>query len=165
MDSRRPKRRHYGSTQRLWLWHSSSPSAHSLLRTPSSPHPSFTQSPSLPRSLVRDGQTSPDRHRLVVPRSTCPSLSPSPPREELYTRYCSNKHTHWLYFVSARTNKRHHHREEPGKTGAPCVKVQSSSRVPGAGRDGWQHHGRLRNPDSLSTSRAPLLKRFAKLLS
>ena len=40
--------------------------------------PSFTQSPSPPRSLVRDGQTSPHRPRLVVSRSTCPPLSPSP---------------------------------------------------------------------------------------
>jgi hypothetical protein len=31
-----------------------------------------------PRSLVRDGQTSPHRPRLVVSRSTCPPLSPSP---------------------------------------------------------------------------------------
>jgi hypothetical protein len=31
------------------------------------------------RSLVRDGQTSPHKPRLVVPHSTCPSLSPSPP--------------------------------------------------------------------------------------
>jgi hypothetical protein len=36
------------------------------------------QSPSPPRSLVRDGQTSPHRPRLVVSRSTCPPLSPSP---------------------------------------------------------------------------------------
>jgi hypothetical protein len=42
------------------------------------PPPSFTQSPSPPRSLVRDGQTSPHRPRLVVSRSTCPPLSPSP---------------------------------------------------------------------------------------
>jgi hypothetical protein len=28
---------------------------------------------------VRDGQTSPHKARLVVPHSTCPSLSPSPP--------------------------------------------------------------------------------------
>ena len=32
-----------------------------------------------PRSLVRDGQTSSHWPRLVVPRSTCPHLSPSPP--------------------------------------------------------------------------------------
>ena len=44
---------------------------------PSSPPPSFTQSPSLPRSLVRDGQTSPHRLRLVVSRGKCPLLSPS----------------------------------------------------------------------------------------
>jgi hypothetical protein len=28
---------------------------------------------------VRDGQTSPHKPKLVVPHSTCPSLSPSPP--------------------------------------------------------------------------------------
>jgi hypothetical protein len=33
---------------------------------------------SSPRSLVRDGQTSPHRPRLVVSRSTCPPLSSSP---------------------------------------------------------------------------------------
>ena len=41
------------------LWHHSSPSARSLSCSPSLPPPSFTQSPSPPRSLVRDGQTSP----------------------------------------------------------------------------------------------------------
>jgi hypothetical protein len=57
------------------------------------PHGShFTQSPSPPRSLVRDGQPSPHRSQLVVSRSTCPPL-PLPPREQLYQRYCSNKHT------------------------------------------------------------------------
>ena len=45
--------------------------------------PSFTQSPSPPRSLVHDGQTSPLRPRLVVFRSTCPPLSPSPTRTAL----------------------------------------------------------------------------------
>ena len=99
------------------LWHSS-PSARSLSRSPSSPPPPFTQSPSPPRSLVRDGQTSPHRPRLVDFRSTCPPLSPNPhaksfvlgtavinihsstvtkfiplpPREQLCTRYCSSKH-------------------------------------------------------------------------
>jgi hypothetical protein len=53
-------------------------SARSLSRSPSPPPPSFTQSPFPPRSLVRDGQTSPHRPRLVVSRSTCPPLSPSP---------------------------------------------------------------------------------------
>jgi hypothetical protein len=56
------------------LWHSSSPGARSLSRSPSSAPPSFTQSPSPPRSLVRDGQTS--------------------PHSQLYNRSCSNKHTH-----------------------------------------------------------------------
>jgi hypothetical protein len=65
-------------------------------RSPSSPPPSFTHYPSPPRSLVRDGQTSPHRPRLVVSRSTCPPLSPPPPREQLCNRYCSNKHTHRL---------------------------------------------------------------------
>jgi hypothetical protein len=52
-----------------------------LLLTRSSPsrHPPFTQYPSPSRSLVRDGQTSPHKPGLVVPHSTCPSLSPSPP--------------------------------------------------------------------------------------
>jgi len=52
-----------------------------LLLTRSSPsrHPPFTQYPSPWRSLVCDGQTSPHKPRLVVPHSTCPSLSPSPP--------------------------------------------------------------------------------------
>ncbi len=49
---------------------------HITARSPSPP-PSFTQSPCPPRSLVRDGQTSPHRPRLVVSRSTCPPLSPS----------------------------------------------------------------------------------------
>ncbi len=71
------KRQRYGSTQCRGLWHSSSPSARSLSRSPSSSPPSFT-SPSPTRSLVRDGQTSPHRPRLVVYRSTCPPLSPSP---------------------------------------------------------------------------------------
>jgi len=42
-------------------------------------HPPFTQYPSPSRSLVRDGQTSPHKPRLVVPHSRCPSLSHSPP--------------------------------------------------------------------------------------
>jgi hypothetical protein len=40
--------------------------------------PPFTQSPSPSRSLVRDGQPSPHRPRLVVSRSTCPPISPPP---------------------------------------------------------------------------------------
>jgi hypothetical protein len=54
--------------------------APSVSRSPSpQPPPSFTQYPSPPCSLVRDGQTSPLRPRLVVSRSTCPPLSPPPP--------------------------------------------------------------------------------------
>jgi hypothetical protein len=62
-----------------WLWHSSRPSARSFTRSPSSPPPSFTQSLFPPRSLVRDGQTSPHRSRLVVSRSTCEDLHYPPP--------------------------------------------------------------------------------------
>ena len=63
----------------------------------------------LPRSLVRDGQPSPHRPRLVVSRSTCPQLPPFPhansfgsvedtklstnKQHTLYQRYCSYKHT------------------------------------------------------------------------
>ena len=67
-----------GQPQCPGLWHSSNPNAHSLSHSPSAPPPSFTQSPYPPRSLVRDGQTSPHRPRLVVSRSTRPPLSPSP---------------------------------------------------------------------------------------
>ena len=51
----------------------------------SAPPPSqaFTQCPYPPRSLVRDGQTSPDRPRLVVSRITCPPLSLKPCPETL----------------------------------------------------------------------------------
>jgi len=66
-----------------------------LLLTRSSPsrHPSFTQYPSPSRSLVRDGQTSPHKSRLVVPHITCFTV-PLPPLTQLYNRSCSNKHTH-----------------------------------------------------------------------
>jgi hypothetical protein len=68
--------------------------ARSLSHLTFSPPPSFTQSPSPPRSLVRDGQTSPHRPRLVLSRSTCPPIFPPPPCKQLCTRSCSNKHTH-----------------------------------------------------------------------
>ena len=61
-------------------------SAHlSRLRLRHSPSTPFTQYPSPSRSLVRDGQTSPHKPRLVVPNSTCPSLSPSPPAHSFIT--------------------------------------------------------------------------------
>jgi hypothetical protein len=50
------------------LWRSRTPNARSLSRSPSSPPPSFTQSPFLPRSLLGDGQTSKVKPRLVVSR-------------------------------------------------------------------------------------------------
>jgi hypothetical protein len=65
----------------------------SFTRSSPSRHPPFTQYPFPSRSLVRDGHTSPHMPRLVVPHSTCPSLSPSPPRTQFYNRSCSNKHT------------------------------------------------------------------------
>ena len=65
-------------SQRQRLWRSRTPHARSISRSPSSPPPSFTPSPFAPRSLVRDGQTSPHRPRLVVSRSTCPPLSSAP---------------------------------------------------------------------------------------
>ena len=88
-----------------------------LLLTRSSPsrHPPFTQYPSPSRSLVRDGQTSPHKPRLVVPHSTCPSLSPSPPAHSfiigpavINTHTLTQGYQHWdwkgsLYF-SQQTN-------------------------------------------------------------
>jgi hypothetical protein len=50
----------------------------SPMHFPSPPPPSFTQSPSPPRSLVCDWQTSPHRPLLVFSRSTCPPISPPP---------------------------------------------------------------------------------------
>ena len=62
------------------LWRSRTSNARSLSRSPSSSQPPFvTQSPFLPRSLVRDGQTSPHRPRLVVSHSTRPPQSHYPP--------------------------------------------------------------------------------------
>jgi hypothetical protein len=49
-----------------------------------------------PLPVVRDGQTSPHRPRLVVSRSTCPPISPPPHANSFVLgthRYCSNKHT------------------------------------------------------------------------
>jgi hypothetical protein len=61
------------------LWRSRTPNA----RSPASPPHSFTQSPFPAPSLVRDGQTSPHKPRLVVSDSTCPPLSSSPLRTAL----------------------------------------------------------------------------------
>jgi hypothetical protein len=60
------------------LLYRSRSNARSLSHFPSPPPPSFTQSPSPPRSLVRDGQPSPHRPRLVVSRSTCPPKTAPP---------------------------------------------------------------------------------------
>jgi len=62
----------------------------------SPPPPSFTQSPSPPRSLVRDGQTSPHRPRLVVSRSTCPPITPPPHANSFVLGPAvMNTHTPW----------------------------------------------------------------------
>jgi hypothetical protein len=97
------------------LWRSRTPNARSLSHSPSSPPPSFTQSPFPRRSQVRDGQTSPHKPRLVSfvevsHLSTCPpppsphtnSLSPSPHTNSFVIGTV-------VFVVSARTNKRHHH--------------------------------------------------------
>jgi hypothetical protein len=60
--------------------------ARSFTRSSSSCHPPLSQYLVPSRSLVRYGQTSPHMPRLVVPHSTCPSLSPSPPRTQLYNK-------------------------------------------------------------------------------
>ena len=65
-----------------------------LSRSPSSPPPSFTQYPSPPRSLVRDGQTSPNRPRLVVSRSTCPPLFPPRPQANSFVMGTAVINTH-----------------------------------------------------------------------
>jgi hypothetical protein len=72
--------RHLRSLVWVWVWvwdwiHSHTPPR---TRSPSSRHPPFTHYPFPLRSLVRGGQPSPHKPRLVVPHSTCPPLSSSP---------------------------------------------------------------------------------------
>ena len=75
----------------VWVWDWVHTSPHTFL---SFSPPSF-HTISLSRSLVRDGQTSPHKPRLVVPFSTCPSLSPSPPAHSfIIGPPVINKHTH-----------------------------------------------------------------------
>jgi hypothetical protein len=83
----------------VWVWDWVHTPPHTLL---SSRHPPFTQYPSPSRSLVRDGQTSPHKPRLVVPHSTCPSLSPFPPAHSfIIGPAVINTHTsaHWFVGV------------------------------------------------------------------
>ena len=49
--------------------------------------------PGSSRVPVRDGQTSPHKPPLVVPHSTCPSLSPSPPRINAMRRRAMSHNT------------------------------------------------------------------------
>ena len=81
---------------RVWVWDWVHTSPHTHLHTlSSSRHPPFTQYLFPLRSLVRDGQTSPHMPRLVVPHSTCPSLTPSPPAHSFITGPAViNTHTH-----------------------------------------------------------------------
>jgi hypothetical protein len=60
------------------LWRHRTPCARSFSRSPSPRHPPLTQNAFSPRSLVRGGQTSPHKPRLVASHSTCPPLSSSP---------------------------------------------------------------------------------------
>jgi hypothetical protein len=89
------KHTHIGSHTGLG---SSSLVAHThVLPYPPPPHAnSFVLGPAVinTHTIVRDGQPSPHRPRLVVSRSTCPPISPPPTRKQLCTRSCSNKHTH-----------------------------------------------------------------------
>ncbi len=105
------------------------PSLHALSRSPSPP-PSFTQYPSFPRSLVRDGQTSPHRPQLVVSRSTCPLLFIPPTREQLCNRYCNNKHTRFASSFSTGQPRDHgalqcHWTAFATKPIGQCVPVQT----------------------------------------
>jgi hypothetical protein len=60
------------------LWHRRNPCARCFSRSPSPRQPPLTQYPFPPRSLVRGGQTSPHKLRLVASHSTYPALSSSP---------------------------------------------------------------------------------------
>ena len=80
--------KHFDKPSALACLHlqSAPPSTRSFTRSSPSRHPPFTQNPFPSRSLVCDEHTSPHMPRLVVSHSTCPSLSPSPPRTQLYNR-------------------------------------------------------------------------------
>jgi hypothetical protein len=102
--------------RRLWL--NCSTRARSLLRSPSSSPPSFTQSPFPPRSLVRDGQTSPHRPRLVESHSTCLSLSPCPHANSFVTGTAiinNNRDLHVLSPIAPRVPPRYCGRRACGR--------------------------------------------------
>jgi len=134
-------KRNMAFTARPWDW----VQLHTSPRTrpPSSRHPPFTHYPFPPRSLVCGGQTSPHKPRLVVSHSTCPPLSSSPHAHSfvllqykqqpgtagglvvtVWSRSCTS-HPHTQAGVLGSIPKR----EEPGKTGAPCVEVPGSSTI------------------------------------
>jgi len=62
-----------------------------------------------PRSLVRDGQTSPHRPRLIVSRSTCPPLS-SPPLANSFVIGPAVINTHQRTMLRAATGQTSPHR-------------------------------------------------------
>jgi hypothetical protein len=78
--------RHLRSLFWLWVW------VWDWVHTP--PHTLLSFSPPSFHTLVRDGQTSPHKPRLVVPHSTCPSLSPSPPAHSFIIGPAVIKNTH-----------------------------------------------------------------------
>ena len=78
----------------VWVWDWIHWHASPRMRSPSSRHPPFTNYPFSPCSLVCGGQTSPHKPRLVVSHSTCPPLSCSPMRIQIFNRYCSDKQPH-----------------------------------------------------------------------
>jgi hypothetical protein len=80
--------------------------------------PPCVKVPGSSRVPVRDGQTGPHWPRLVVCRSTCPPISPPPPRKQLCTRSCSNKHTPVIHVRKVKNQ---------------CTAVQSGYRWPGLG--------------------------------
>jgi hypothetical protein len=47
------------------------------------------------------------KRKTIVPHSTCPSLSPSPPRTQLHNRSCSNKHTLQTLKIAKLRSRRH----------------------------------------------------------
>jgi hypothetical protein len=76
--------KHFDKPSALACLHlqSAPPSTRSFTRSSPSRHPPFTQYPFSSRSLVRGGQTSPHKPRLVVSHSTCPHQPPPPSNKQ-----------------------------------------------------------------------------------
>jgi hypothetical protein len=144
-------------------------------RSPSSRHPPFTHYPFPLRSLVCGGQPSPHKPRLVVSHSTCPPLSSSPHAHSFVLgTTVINTHTLAPPWVGSRSPDGWDQiprwaggwactshpgvlgsipkREEPGKTGAPSVKVPGSSRVPGLSSAVMARRRKRRRPGGHTTA-------------